>query len=273
MGNLVNSIIFLVLDSARFDHLKSASVPHIKKIGKIEKRYSYASWTSPSHHTYLMGLLPHCSPKKVFASETYYSDLMSWGVRTGVKPFQFNSFLPEFCLPKVLKTLGYQTHAIVSLPVLNPHAGFSRFFDKYELMPKHDEFHKIVKKVKFGTDPSFYFLNLGESHYPYSFPGCSGARDLPRLHGLNGTIKHRSDLSQSVRFFAPRDMRRMKEMQISAIEYVDSIIGTLFNKAPSGTRVIITSDHGELFGEDGYFGHGPIFHEKAFEIPFVEGIL
>ena len=40
---------------------------------------------------------------------------------------------------------------------------------------------------------------------------------------------------------------------------------------PPGTWVTITSDHGELFGEDGFFGHGPICHEKVFEVPFVEG--
>ncbi|HHZ87572.1 MAG TPA: metalloenzyme, partial [Chromatiaceae bacterium] len=28
---------------------------------------------------------------------------------------------------------------------------------------------------------------------------------------------------------------------------------------------------GELFGEGNYFGHGPIMHEKVFEVPFVEG--
>jgi hypothetical protein len=35
--------------------------------------------------------------------------------------------------------------------------------------------------------------------------------------------------------------------------------------------IIVTADHGELFGEDGYFGHGPIQHEKVWEVPFVEG--
>jgi hypothetical protein len=27
-----------------------------------------------------------------------------------------------------------------------------------------------------------------------------------------------------------------------------------------------------LFGEDGYFGHGPVMHEKCFEVPFLEGL-
>ena len=41
---------------------------------------------------------------------------------------------------------------------------------------------------------------------------------------------------------------------------------------PPGTWVTVTSDHGELFGEGGWFGHGPVVHEKVFEVPLVEGL-
>ncbi len=50
-------------------------------------------------------------------------------------------------------------------------------------------------------------------------------------------------------------------------------MGQLFDKAPPNTHFIITADHGECFGEDGYFGHGPIMHRKCFEVPYVEGKL
>jgi hypothetical protein len=45
------------------------------------------------------------------------------------------------------------------------------------------------------------------------------------------------------------------------------------DRCPGNTHFMIMSDHGELFGEDGYFGHGPIFHEKVFEVFFLEGRL
>ena len=48
---------------------------------------------------------------------------------------------------------------------------------------------------------------------------------------------------------------------------------SLLERLPPNTWLIVTSDHGELFGEDGYFGHGPIQHEKVWEVPFVEGKL
>ena len=57
------------------------------------------------------------------------------------------------------------------------------------------------------------------------------------------------------------------------MRYLDGVFEQLFDLLPPNTYVTVTADHGELFGEDGYFGHGPIKHEKVFEVPFVEGQL
>jgi arylsulfatase A-like enzyme len=51
----------------------------------------------------------------------------------------------------------------------------------------------------------------------------------------------------------------------------DVVMEELFDIVPKNTWITLTSDHGELFGEDGFFGHGPIHHEKVFEVPFIEG--
>ena len=37
--------------------------------------------------------------------------------------------------------------------------------------------------------------------------------------------------------------------------------------------LVLTSYHGELFGEEDYFGHGPVAHEKLLEVPFLEGLV
>ena len=55
--------------------------------------------------------------------------------------------------------------------------------------------------------------------------------------------------------------------------YLDGVFARLFDLLPSNTWVIVTSDHGELFGEDRFFGHGPIAHEKVLEVPYVEGLV
>jgi hypothetical protein len=44
-----NNYILIVIDSCRYDSLLSARPKAIRKLAKVEKRWSYASWTSPSH--------------------------------------------------------------------------------------------------------------------------------------------------------------------------------------------------------------------------------
>lgn len=57
-----NHIVFIVMDSYRYDSLAAASTPNIDHIGRAEKRHSYASWTAPSHCALTMGMLPHSGP-------------------------------------------------------------------------------------------------------------------------------------------------------------------------------------------------------------------
>ena len=74
-------------------------------------------------------------------------------------------------------------------------------------------------------------------------------------------------------FFDQTRLRELQGRQIDALRYVDGVVAQLFDRLPSNTWVIVTSDHGELFGEDRFFGHGPVMHEKVLEVPFVEGIV
>jgi arylsulfatase A-like enzyme len=125
--------------------------------------------------------------------------------------------------------------------------------------------------------PSFYLLNIGETHYPYALPD-EPPDEWPRISGVHGVFKH---LDQSVvggklrkaksQTFDPGKLRALRGRQIDAVRYLDTVVEELFDLVPRNTYVTITSDHGELFGEDGYFGHGPIVHEKVLEVPFVEG--
>jgi hypothetical protein len=277
----MNNILLIILDSARFDNFKLAKTSNMKQIGKVKFRYSYSSWTSPSHYVFLTGIMPHENPKRVFASEVYKKELIFWRERIGLRGFSFKEFVPHLSLPKVMKELGYRTIGRVSLPVLNQFTTFSTYFDDYKLMEKHNDFAGMVEEIKFERYfPSFWFLNLGETHYPYTLPGEDTTK-LPRLHGVHGVFKHLDDLlrhkgdkvkpEKSPRFFNKKTLRLLKEKQITCIEYVDKLMGNLFNKCPKNTWIIIASDHGELFGEDDFFGHGPIFHKKVFEVPFIEG--
>ncbi|MHC4092018.1 MAG: sulfatase-like hydrolase/transferase, partial [Planctomycetota bacterium] len=114
---MTNHLVFIIMDSCRYDSFVSARTPNMDRIAAVEQRYSFASWTSPSHQTFLMGQVPHSSPRGVFASEVYKREFAKWVDRLGAPDLSFKTFVPELSLPKVLKDLGYRTIARVSMPV------------------------------------------------------------------------------------------------------------------------------------------------------------
>lgn len=277
----MNNYILVVFDSCRYDTLMKAKPKVIGKLGAIEQRFSYATWTSPSHYNLLTGLLPHTSPPNVFASEYYKNDFLKFSERLGKEGIEFKSFIPKLYLPAFLKEkLGYKTHAMVSLPVLNPKTVLNHGFDSYMLMDHHNDMRAMLKQLKFSEDqPSFYLLNVGETHYPYALPD-EPAEEWPRISGVHGVFKHLDEqvvggklLKRTSKFFDDKKMKMLRDRQLRAAQYLDSVVAELFDIVPKNTYITITADHGELFGEGGYFGHGPIFHKKVFEVPFVEGKL
>lgn len=278
----LNNYIVVVLDSCRFDTLMEAAPKNLRRLGAIERRWSYASWTAPSHYNLLMGLLPHSSPAHVYASEYYKRDFLKYSERLGAEQFEFKNLVPHLFLPTVLKhKLGYATHAMVSLPVLNPATIINKDFDSFVLMPKHNDMAAMLERMTFSPErPSFYLLNVGETHYPYALPDEPEDR-WPKIHGVHGVFKHMDDLivdgkltdveDKAPKFFDQEKLAQLRVRQVEAIRYLDGVFARLFDMAPPNTYITVTADHGELFGEDGYFGHGPIHHDKVFEVPFVEG--
>jgi hypothetical protein len=270
------NLVVVVLDSLRYDSWVAAEPDTLSQLGSVERRWTYATWTAPSHYNLLMGLLPHTSPPEVYASEYYKQDFLRYGERLGIPDMEFRRLLPSIFLPTFLKQVqGYRTHARVSMPVLNEHTALNRDFDTYRLMPRHNDMAAMLDDLHFDESaPSFYLLNVGETHYPYALPDEDPSK-WPRISGVHGVFKHLGDEDgpEVVEFFDETRLKELHARQIEAVRYVDGIFARLFDRLPDDTWVIVTSDHGELFGEGRFFGHGPIMHEKVLEVPFVEGLV
>ncbi|MCH2106629.1 MAG: sulfatase-like hydrolase/transferase [Planctomycetes bacterium] len=277
-----NNFIIVILDSCRYDSFMAAEAKFPGQLGKVEKRFTYASWTAPSHYNLLTGLLPHTTPANVYASEYYKDDFLNYNTRLGAEGVEFAKMVPGLWLPEFLRNhMGYSTHARVSLPVLNQKTGINRFFDSFELMDSHNDMRAMIPTMKFDSErPSFYLLNVGETHYPYATPE-EPENDWPRISGVNGVFKHLDTQidehgnlmheDDAPAFFDQDKLDQLRERQVDTVRYLDKVFEELYDHVPENTHIIITADHGELFGEAGYFGHGPIMHDKVFEVPYVEG--
>ncbi len=293
----LNHLFIITLDSCRWDSFMAAEPKNIAKLcgglDKVEKRWTYASWTAPSHFNLMTGLVPHVSPQKVYASEYYKNDLYKFRERLGVDQAGFEAMIPHLWLPTYLKKKGYETNALVSLPVLNPATGLNRDFTSFKLMPKHNDMLGMLDEVEAGKKrdskgiagsvPQFYLLNVGETHYPYALPD-EDKNDLPHISGINGIFKKLDgqiddkgtlvSAKESGDFMDMAQIEKCRQRQINTVKYLDQVVfPRLWDMLPQDTWVIVTADHGELFGENGYFGHGPILHDKVLEVPFLEGKL
>lgn len=275
-----NNLVFIIFDSCRFDSFRSAHTPNILKLGELKRRFAFASWTVPSHAVYLMGATPHANLKGVFASEVYKKDFLKWSDRLNIEGVNFGSFVPQLSLPAFLGEQGYSTNALVSMPVLNQLTILSQNFENYQLMDNHNDFSAIIDQLKFEPlQPSFYFINVGETHYPYNLPGetmddyVKGLKSVFRHHGdaiLSDRSDDQSEMTSDSLYFMDK-MKELQDKQVKNVAYLDTLFEKLYQKVPANTHIIVTADHGELFGEEGFFGHGPILHDKVFEVFSIEG--
>jgi hypothetical protein len=299
------SLMLIVLDSLRYDAWTAANLKHLDRLGGVERRYSYASWTSPSHYNLLTGLLPHSRPDSISAFEYFTQEFMKFGDRLQIDVAEIQQHLaPSLFLPTFFRALGYHTRALVSMPVLNNHTAINRDFESYQLVNKPPAYMaSIMDLIEFDSErPTFYMLNIGETHYPYQVPGVRVARRLPYRGGVHGAVQRltagsdktsgagppvqvEASEARGIHMFAghrminmpplltPAEMAEAKQRQIHALQYLDGLFADLFARVPEDTYIIVTSDHGDLFGEDGQFGHGPVVHEKVLEVPLVEGLV
>lgn len=272
-------VVLVVLDSCRYDTFVEAAPSFAARLGPVQRRYSYATWTAPSHYNLLMGILPHPSPRGMHASTYYSRSFSEWAVRLGVPDLRWSDMVPHMWLPRFLRAeLGFLTRALVSMPALNPSVPLALEFDSWESMPVHNDFAAMVDRVHFDERrPTFWLLNVGETHYPYA-PVHEPASQWPRIHGVHGVFRRLArgeavHMRDAPAAFDAARMAQLRQRQVDVVRHLDPIVHTLLDRLPPGTSVVVTSDHGELFGEEGFFGHGPIQHEKVLEVPFVEGCI
>ena len=265
-----NHLVFIILDSCRYDSFLMAKRPYFDQVGNLEKRFSYASWTAPSHYSLLMGQLPHQNQPNKLVSEIYSEEFKAWSKRLGLRNLTSQSFLPHFSLAATLSAHHYYSEAFVAMPILQEPSGLGRHFDQWHFITQ--DFAWVIDQLDFsGPLLKFYFLNLSETHFPY------GMKDpQPYLPGWNGVARdgfnYNGDSKWQGHFFEKSRLQEFHKKQIESVELCDSIFLKLWNKAPANTYFIITSDHGECFGEGGFFGHGPMVDPKVLEVPFIEGI-
>jgi len=253
-------ILFVTLDSCRYDAFVEARTPNLSAIGPLVRAQSPSHFTFASHAAFFMGFTPgDPSRREPYANPKYGKIFrMEGGGDPGVvAPYMT---LRGRNVIDGLGNRGYRTIGSGAVNWFNPEHPTGRVlsvdFDAFGFAGGanlKNQLKWIDGTLKKGDAdaPPFVFLNLAETHLPYWH------EDAPWDRGYNPCVPFGPD----------NDADEARRRQVACIEYCDTALAPLLERFADGT-VIVCADHGDCWGEDGLWAHG-VSHAKTLEVPLL----
>ncbi|MFZ9034351.1 MAG: sulfatase-like hydrolase/transferase [Anaerohalosphaeraceae bacterium] len=240
----IRNVVLISMDTTRSDHLSCYGIyknvtPNIDALANegalFKHMYSPVPLTLPAHSSMLTGVHP---PRH--------------GVHDNLK-YQLND--SNVTLAEILKDKGFATGAVISAFILDSRFGLDQGFDSYsdEFEEKLDSHisqrrgeestkHAISWIDKNRDNPFFLFLHYYDPHAPYDPP-----------EPFKSKILHP--------YFAE-------------IAYTDHCIGQVIDRLKAlglyeSTLIVVTADHGEMFGEHKEQTHGYFIYNGNIKVPLI----
>ena len=133
-----------------------------------------------------------------------------------------------------------------------------------------------------SNDPLFLFVNLMQTHLPFWPPKEHIEKFAPYMFQEKEAQAAMNQWNrEAYRWAAPLaqplsevESRVINDMYDAEISYQDSYLGRLFatlskRKNAENTLTIIVGDHGDGFGEHGYFGHAFVAYQELLHVPLM----
>ena len=288
------NVILIVIDTLRADHLSAygygrKTSPNIDRLAAqgvlYEQCISASSWTLPAHASLFTGL---------FARD-HHTTSENWKLDESYDT-----------LAEQLRGAGYHTGGFSNNVWIDDHSGLLQGFDKFLRMwrrqPTRDkgisfddpatdmaaketnaEIFEWLDGLAEKDRPFFVFINYFEPHLPYRPTRPYHDDFLPAEVDPGTVLRLRS-------FYSPREYGYIvgapwmkvsdREIEILAalydgeIAYVDSIVGQLVEGLRSrglldDTLLVLTSDHGEHFGENQMLSHKLSVYDPLLQVPLI----
>ncbi len=255
MRQIVGShdILLVTLDTLRYDvaaELAGAGLlPNLLPPGvSWERRHSPGSFTYAAHAAVFAGFLP--TPVTPGPHPRLFAATFPGSETTAEHTWVFDA--PD--LPTGLARAGYHTVCVGGvgffnkltplgsvLPTLFAESHWAPEFGVTSPSSLEHQIDCAAAAVRGRREPVFLFVNVSALHQPNHFylPGATG--DSLETHA-------------------------------AALRYVDRHIGRLYAVMRRPCLVIVCSDHGTAYGEDGHVGHR-IGHEVVWTVPYAQFIL
>lgn len=253
------NFVLVTYDSCRYDVLVEADTPVLDSFAPVHRAQSPANFTYAAHHAFFAGILPQVvDPLPYFNRFTRQLMGIAEVGETNVVKSALVRLESDENLVEAFRAAGYRT---VGTGAMNwfRQAPLQRGFDRFRFTGTDAETQVDFLIGSLPDDGLFFgFVNFGETHAPFSY------RDKADRCPV--------DVRARVIVWPPVEqgpVGRDNEAfwhQVRAAEFLDRQLGRLLSQLPENTIVVLCADHGECFGEDGYWGHG-FNHPMVLEVP------
>jgi len=280
-------LLLIVVDTLRADALgvyggaddASPAIDRLAAGGVVYREsISSSSWTRPSFAS-LLTASPPCTHQTFRKSDVLPSELVT--------------------LPESLNLAGYTTGAIVGDINITPSFRFQQGFDTFEFLRPSYPFRASETSFRLTLYAALRLTwerwvtprKRVDRFYRDASVVTDEAQEWLRRHGRSRWFLMVHYMDPHDPYFAhPYDGRaiarvetprpdaeatgRMKELYAGEVRYMDEHVGRLLQWMEGeglleNTAVVLTSDHGEEFGEHGGWWHGNRLYDEQIRVPLI----
>jgi arylsulfatase A-like enzyme len=273
-------VVVILIDILGADRLgcygyQRPTSPHIDRFAReavlFENAISSATFTKTSVASLFTALYPFrhgVYEGTLRKGEVFESDVLARSDRT---------------LAEDLSALGLHTVAWVENGQLRGYMGFDQGFDLYRDQPGDAETigseFSAWRRAWAGRTRYFAYLHLLDLHGPYD-PGPSfQGRFGPETEATQG-LDHESwrvfkrDVNDGELQLTDADLEALSARHDEKLLEVDAQVGRILDDLRASGRwddtlVVITSDHGEAFGEHGFIAHSKPPYDELVRVPLL----
>jgi arylsulfatase A-like enzyme len=295
------NVLLLVWDTTRAQSLElygydRATTPNLAKLANdalvFSDTRSVATYTLTSHISLLTGVYPsqhgarmtrqRFNPK---ATPSVAEDFRAAGYRTGAfvgtdvlhaqtgVSWDFDVFDdqvdPSVCYTH-LWAFVHDVQAVLALRFgINRHNGSPHWFQDFQRSASEVLAHAQSWIDDGDPRPWFCLVNLYDAHWPYLPEDAARERWVRPYDGAIDGYSWRGDRAPRISDMTPADNQHLVELYDAELAQLDGEVDAFVSKLDLGkTAVVMTSDHGEAFGEGGQYDHGNIL-ECQVRVPLV----
>lgn len=252
------NFLLITMDSCRYDVFCDAQTPILDSFGPWHPAQSPASYTYAAHHSFFAGILPNASEPVPYYNR--FTRQLLGLVEVGEEPVKKSTYFTVVSNRDAIDGIRHAGFQTVGTGAMNwfRQSSLTTSFEHFQMLTSADtQVDYLLRELDISC-PFFAFANFGETHDPFDYRG----KQTPCPVRIQARLMSWPPVESGP---VGRDHEAYWH-QVEALEFLDAQLGRLFAKLPANTIAVVCGDHGECFGEGGYWGHG-INHPKVYEVP------